>query len=415
MRPDTRHLPANVRRSAAAGMPVALAGSLAVLMSAAPAHAAEPSRSGDSASPRMLAALDGSSTARVPTPSAVKIPASAAPETYEVQSGDTVATIAARHGLRTTDVLAINGLTWSSIIYPGQVLRLAAAPADPPPPAPAAPAAPTAGSYVVVGGDTISSIAAHHGMSIQAVLGANGLDWSSIIYPGQTLAIPGATSTPAEPAAPAAPAAPPAPPATDSYVVADGDTISAIAQLHAIPVQAVLDANGLTTSSIIHPGQSIAIPIPASVVLAANTTPAAPTGSTVLDAEQIANAAVIIGVGRELGVPDRGIAIALGTAMQESWLKNLDWGDRDSLGLFQQRPSTGWGTPEEVRDPVRAARAFYGGPADPNGSVTRGLLDIDGWQDMSFADAAQAVQISAYPDRYAQWEQPAYAWLAAHG
>ena len=415
MRPDTRHLPANVRRSAAAGMPVALAGSLAVLMSAAPAHAAEPSRSGDSASPRMLAALDGSSTARVPTPSAVKIPASAAPETYEVQSGDTVATIAARHGLRTTDVLAINGLTWSSIIYPGQVLRLAAAPADPPPPAPAAPAAPTAGSYVVVGGDTISSIAAQHGLSIQAVLGANGLDWSSIIYPGQTLAIPGATSTPAEPAAPAAPAAPPAPPATDSYVVADGDTISAIAQLHAIPVQAVLDANGLTTSSIIHPGQSIAIPIPASVVLAANTTPAAPTGSTVLDAEQIANAAVIIGVGRELGVPDRGIAIALGTAMQESWLKNLDWGDRDSLGLFQQRPSTGWGTPEEVRDPVRAARAFYGGPADPNGSVTRGLLDIDGWQDMSFADAAQAVQISAYPDRYAQWEQPAYAWLAAHG
>ena len=415
MRPDTRHLPANVRRSAAAGMPVALAGSLAVLMSAAPAHAAEPSRSGDSASPRILSALDGSSAVRVPTPSSVRIPASAAPETYEVQSGDTVATIAARHGLRTTDVLAINGLTSSSIIYPGQVLRLAAAPADPPPPAATAPAAPTAGSYVVVGGDTISSIAAHHGLSIQAVLSANGLDWSSIIYPGQSLAIPGASSTPAEPAAPAPPAAPPAPPAADSYVVADGDTISAIAQLHAVPVQAVLDANGLTTSSIIHPGQSIAIPMPASVVLAANTTSAAPTPSTALDAEQIANAALIISVGRELGVPDRGIAIALGTAMQESWLMNLDWGDRDSLGLFQQRPSAGWGTPEEVRDPVRAARAFYGGPADPNGSLTRGLLDIDGWQDMSFADAAQAVQISAYPDRYAQWEQPAYAWLAAHG
>lgn len=415
MRPDTRHVPANVRRSAAAGMPVALAGSLAVLMSAAPAHAAEPSRSGDSASPRILSALDGSSAVRVPTPSSVRIPASAAPETYEVQSGDTVATIAARHGLRTTDVLAINGLTSSSIIYPGQVLRLAAAPADPPPPAATAPAAPTTGSYVVVGGDTISSIAGHHGLSIHEVLNANGLDWSSIIYPGQSLAIPGASSTPAEPAAPAPPAAPPAPPAADSYVVADGDTISAIAQLHAVPVQAVLDANGLTTSSIIYPGQSIAIPMPASVVLAANTTSAAPTPSTALDAEQIANAALIISVGRELGVPDRGIAIALGTAMQESWLMNLDWGDRDSLGLFQQRPSAGWGTPEEVRDPVRAARAFYGGPADPNGLLTRGLLDIDGWQDMSFADAAQAVQISAYPDRYAQWEQPAYAWLAAHG
>jgi LysM repeat protein len=244
------------------------------------------------------------------------------------------------------------------------------------------------------------------------VLSANGLDWSSIIYPGQSLAIPGASSAPTEPAAPAPPAAPPAPPAADAYVVADGDTISAIAQLHEVPVQAVLDANGLTTSSIIHPGQSIAIPTAASVVLVANATPAA---ATALDAEQIANAAVIISVGRELGVPDRGIAIALGTAMQESWLLNLDWGDRDSLGLSQQRPSTGWGTPEEVRDPVRAARAFYGGPADPNGSLTRGLLDIDGWHDISFADAAQAVQISAYPDRYAQWEQPAYAWLAAHG
>lgn len=415
MRPDTRHLPANVRRSAAAGMPAALAGSLAVLMSAAPAHAAEPSRSGDSASPRILSALDRSPAVRVPTPSSVRVPASATPETYDVQAGDTVATIAARHGLRTTDVLAINGLTWSSIIYPGQVLRLAAAPADAPPPAPTEPTAPTAGSHLVAGGDTIGSIASQHGLSIEAVLSANGLDWSSIIYPGQSLAIPGASSAPPESAAPAPPAAPPAPPAADSYVVADGDTISAIAQLHAVPVQAVLDANGLTTSSIIHPGQSIEIPMPASVLLAVNATSAAPTPSTALDAEQISNAALIISVGRELGVPDRGIAIALGTAMQESWLMSLDWGDRDSLGLFQQRPSAGWGTPEEVRDPVRAARAFYGGPADPNGALTRGLLDVDGWQDMSFAEAAQAVQISAHPDRYAQWEQPAYAWLAAHG
>ncbi len=264
MRPDTRHLPANVRRSAAAGMPVALAGSLAVLMSAAPAHATEPPHSAESASARLLSALDRSAAVRVPTPSSVRIPASIAPETYEVQAGDTVATIAARHGLRTTDVLAINGLDWSSIIYPGQVLRLAAAPADTPAPAPDAPAAPTAGSHVVAGGDTISSIAAHHGVSIQAVLGANGLDWSSIIYPGQSLAIPGASSAPTEPAAPAPPAAPPAPPAADAYVVADGDTISAIAQLHEVPVQAVLDANGLTTSSIIHPGQSIAIPTAAS-------------------------------------------------------------------------------------------------------------------------------------------------------
>ena len=88
---------------------------------------------------------------------------------------------------------------------------------------------------------------------------------------------------------------------------------------------------------------------------------------------------------------DRGIAIALGTAMQESWLRNLDWGDRDSLGLFQQRPSTGWGTAAEVTDPGYATRVFFGGASDPNGYDTRGLLDIPGWESMSFADAAQAV------------------------
>ncbi len=176
----------------------------------------------------------------------------------------------------------------------------------------------------------------------------------------------------------------------------------------------MLTANGLSRSSIIYPGQKITIPGAASVPVAQKS-PAAPAASSRLDAEQIANAQIIIRVGRELGVSDRGIAIALGTAMQESWLRNLDWGDRDSLGLFQQRPSTGWGTPQEVRDPVRATRAFYGGPSDPNGHRTRGLLDIAGWQSMTFAQAAQAVQISAYPDRYAQWEQPAYAWLAAHG
>ena len=390
-------------------MPVALAGSLAVLMSAAPAHAAEPTRSADPAGPRILAALDGSTAAvRAPSPASVRIPRMGAPDTYDVQAGDTVSAIAARHGLRTTDVLAINGLTASSIIYPGQTLRLAAPPAPEAPTAPAAPAAPASASYTVADGDTISSIAAQHGLPIAAVLGANGLDWSSIIYPGQIIAIPGASVAPAAQEAPA-----PAPPAVGgTYVVAGGDTISAIAQLHGVSVQAVLDANGLTASSIIYPGQSIVVPAAASLVLVASTSPAA---STALDAEQSANADVIIRVGRELGVSDRGIAIALGTAMQESWLRNLDWGDRDSLGLFQQRPSTGWGTPEEIRDPVRSARAFYGGPSDPNGALTRGLLDIDGWQDMSFADAAQAVQISAYPDRYAQWEQPAYAWLAAHG
>lgn len=124
---------------------------------------------------------------------------------------------------------------------------------------------------------------------------------------------------------------------------------------------------------------------------------------------------MIIRIGRELGVSDRGIAIALATSMVESWLRNLDWGDRDSLGLFQQRPSTGWGTVDQIMDRDRSIRVFYGGTSDPNGTTSRGLLDISGWEGMAFKDAAQAVQISAYPDRYAQWEAQAYQWIALYG
>ncbi len=368
----------------------------------------------------MPSALDGS---RAGTPASVRVHTAVAPDSYTVGAGDTISAIASRHGLRTVDLLALNGLDWSSIIHPGQVLRLAAV-APVAPEAPAAPVAsagqaPSSGAYAVQGGDTISSIAERHGLSIQDLFTANGLDWSSIIYPGQTLTIPGAAG-PVEAAvtveaasvAPA-PAPAPIPPPAGSYVVVGGDTVSGIAKTHGVTTQAVLDANGLTTSSIIFPGQTIAIPVAASVVAPQESVVLA--ASISLDAEQIANAQIIIAVGRELGVPDRGIAIALGTAMQESWLLNLDWGDRDSLGLFQQRPSAGWGTEAEVSDPVRAARAFYGGPSDPNGHITRGLLDIEGWENLPFADAAQAVQISAHPERYVQWELPAFAWLAEHG
>jgi hypothetical protein len=101
--------------------------------------------------------------------------------------------------------------------------------------------------------------------------------------------------------------------------------------------------------------------------------------------------------------------------MVESWMLNLDWGDRDSLGLFQQRPSAGWGSEEQVSDAARATQAFYGGAGDPNGPTTNGLLDIPGWENLGFSEAAQAVQISAYPDRYGVWESAAYQWLAALG
>lgn len=123
-----------------------------------------------------------------------------------------------------------------------------------------------------------------------------------------------------------------------------------------------------------------------------------------ITAEQASNAATIAQVSGELGVPRRGLEVALATAIQESGLLNRDHGDKDSLGLFQQRPSQGWGAPAQITDAALATRAFYGRAAHSNNT---GLLDIDGWQTLPLPQAAQAVQRSAAPGAYAQWEQVA--------
>lgn len=258
-------------------------------------------------------------------------------------------------------------------------------------------------SYVVRAGDTISAIAGRYGLRTVDVLTWNGLSWRSVIHPGQTLRLLAPAAAPVPAASPAAA------PSSATHTVVAGDTVFAIAQKYGTSTQALFALNGLASSSIIYPGQHLIVEQAAAAAAAA--TPAAAS----LDAEQITTATLIIRIGRELGVSDRGIAIALATGMVESGLRNLDWGDRDSLGIFQQRPSTGWGTPAQVQDADRSTRVFYGGQHDPNGTVTRGLLDIPGWEQMAFTDAAQAVQISAYPSRYGQWETQAYQWLATHG
>ena len=125
-----------------------------------------------------------------------------------------------------------------------------------------------------------------------------------------------------------------------------------------------------------------------------------------LRGEQVANAAVIIAEGQKANIPSFGWVVAIATALQESGLRNLDHGDRDSQGLFQQRPSSGWGTVAQIRDPHLAAQAFYGVAAHTHNP---GLVDITGWQSMSVAAAAQAVQISAFPSAYAKWEATAKA------
>ncbi|MGW3607589.1 hypothetical protein [Micromonospora sp. NPDC005161] len=136
-----------------------------------------------------------------------------------------------------------------------------------------------------------------------------------------------------------------------------------------------------------------------------------------LDQAQMDNAKIIVDVGLEMKMPRRALVVALATAMQESNLYNLasdvlpesaqypnqgSGFDHDSVGLFQQRPSSGWGTVAELMRPSYAARAFY-----------EALNEIPGWQDMSVTAAAQAVQISAFPDAYAQHEERATTVAAA--
>lgn len=334
------------------------------------------------------------------------------PTRYTVLPGDSVSSIAGRYGVSTASVLALNGLSWKSLIFPGQVLTLMASAARSAP-AQVAPAAGSGGRYTIVRGDTISAIASRFGVSTQSVLTANGLGWSSLIYPGQTIAIPAGAPAAAAAGDAQTPSAPTAPAAV-SYTIVAGDTLSAIAGRFGTTTAAIMEANSMGDSTIIYSGRTLVIPTGSTTPVLAVTTVSAVTSSAPLSDEMAANVRLIIQTGQRLGVPDRGIVVALAAAMQESGLRNLDYGDRDSVGIFQQRPSAGWGTQTQLLDPAYATELFYGGPRNPNPGRTRGLLDIHGWQSMTIAQAAQAVQISAYPDAYAKWETSAWTWLGQY-
>ncbi|WP_341998868.1 M23 family metallopeptidase [Microbacterium sp. LWH7-1.2] len=147
--------------------------------------------------------------------------------------------------------------------------------------------------------------------------------------------------------------------------------------------------------------------------------------SVTLRRTQLTHAATIITVGS--GVEDvgrQGVLIALMAALTESTLRMLAnaahpeslnmsndglGSDHDSLGLFQMRPSSGWGTVAELMDPKYQVRAFFGGPEGPNYPSPAGLLDIAGWQTADPGSAAQSVERSAYPDRYQEYQPVAEA------
>ncbi|MCZ1003365.1 hypothetical protein O1M63_44105 [Streptomyces mirabilis] len=115
-----------------------------------------------------------------------------------------------------------------------------------------------------------------------------------------------------------------------------------------------------------------------------------------LDPDQASHAATIAAVAHARGLPERAVTIALATAIQESKLRNLTYGDRDSLGLFQQRPSQGWGSPAQISDPVYTSGRFFDA-----------LVKVPDYRGLPVTVAAQQVQHSGYPQAYAQHEDVA--------
>ncbi len=185
-------------------------------------------------------------------------------------------------------------------------------------------------------------------------------------------------------------------------------TLAALALVALVIVAVVIGGRAVSSSADpVTSGAECTVPlstVPLSTAVQGAANPAATPVRVELDAVQLQHASTINAVGMGRALPARARVIALATAYQESQLRNLPDGDRDSLGLFQQRPSQGWGTVKQIADPVYAAGKFYDA-----------LVKVDGWQQMSLTKAAQAVQYSAFPDAYAKWEGEAVTLASALG
>ena len=396
-------------RTATAGMPrklsvaVTTAAIPAVMMSslalAEPAQASVPQLPAKALFPQLpLQAMKNAGGAVVPASQlAAQVPAtvaaeSAVPATHRIVPGDTVSSIAARYGLDMNEVLRINNLSASSIIYAGKELKLTGTTKATSAPAAQAPAS---GTYTVKPGDTLGAIAARHGVSLASVLAANNLSMTSVIYPGDKLSVGSGTgvttasSTPA-PAAPAAPAAPQA----GTYTVKPGDTLGAIAARHGVSLKSVLDANSLSMNSIIRPGQKLSLSGSATVTTASSA-PAAPAAaptdlvpSTFLHytypQHVVANANLNKQALNSMAVPSRaqmqqlvadtarsmGVdpALAQAFALQESGFDQRAVSPANAIGTMQVIPSSG----EWASDLVGRQLNLL----DPQDNVTAGVAII---------------------------------------
>ena len=364
-----------------AALPAVVLSSLAL---AHPAAAAAPARTIPATLVAAMKAQAAAATAAVipaasvstTIPSAFRPSQPAAPAEYTIARGDTISSIAGKHGLDTYEVLKLNNLQPNTIIYPGQKIRLsgsgsapAAAPAAPAP----APLATSGATYTVKSGDTLSAIASRHGVGLSEIFSWNGLNMRSVIYPGQKIKVNSAAAAPAAapaptlqpasaPAAPAPAALAPAAP-TGSYTVKAGDTLSAIASKHGVKLSDVLSANRLSLSSVIYPGNKLVIPgaavQPAAAQPAASVTPLVPSSflgftypaavvSSANENKALLNASpvpsrdqmrtIVADTARSMGVEP---ALALAFAYQESGFNQRAVSPANAIGTMQVIPSSG--------------------------------------------------------------------------
>ncbi|MET1020935.1 MAG: LysM peptidoglycan-binding domain-containing protein [Arthrobacter sp.] len=250
--------------------------------------------------------LSGSAAPAAPAPAAPGPSAPAGGAVYTVKSGDTLSAIAARHGVKLSEVFGWNGLNMGSIIRPGQQIKVGGGTAAPAPSAPApapapaapapaapAPAGPASGSYTIKSGDTLSGIAARNGVKLADVLAANRLTMSSIIYPGQKLALPGSSIAPA--------ATPPA-----------------------------------ATVTPLVPSTFLGFSYPAAVVSSANQNKALLNASPVPSREQMKT--IVADTARRMGVDP---SLALAFAFQESSFDHRSVSPANAIGTMQVIPSSG--------------------------------------------------------------------------
>jgi LysM repeat protein len=314
--------------------------------------------------PRFIALVAATSAliALGPTMAAVAL---AADPTIVVQTGDTLTAISKRVHVPMSELIALNALADPDRILAGQTLRIGTDASVPAPAVPTPTVAPSAAGavHVVQAGENLTWIARRYGVSVDAIVAANGIANPSRIYGGQQLAIPGSTPAPA-PAAPPPPAqvAPaPAVAATQVHVVQRGETLIGIARRYGVSVDAIVAANGIANPSRIYGGQQLTIPGSSAVPAPAGPSADAPTAIQALMAERDAVRQLIVEESAGIGVP---ASFALAVAWQESGWQQSVVSHAGAVGIMQLMPATAvWvgeamlGTPVDMYDARQNVRA----------------------------------------------------------